>query len=399
LKPEVIRVIGCQGSIQLITATSVVLNQKINHEFNYKTYLLVYELYAPHGQDVDFFAFIKKMGEAGPLKFEKIIYLSPDIISQIESQFLTGGLLAARNMMSDLTGIGKVDELYLTSNWHRGNKIVMHCICSSVKICYGDSIGLFIPEDYFAEKTFTSSVKKIKGIKTLAYRWEALKIYFKNPSRRPRFNVLKPINFEVGYYLTLELTDEKPSWPVKFTNKKSLIETFNLYLQCLSLDLGNDAMLRLPKVVFLLTTNFSEAQKMTFEDEIEAYFEYLKAHEEAGTAVIIKPHPRDSAIKLKRLQQRLMDTYAVKVLDGKMDFFVPFELFLIMLIENNPEYLNKIGYHTFSSSCLSIKILFDRDPYVGMGEALVNKYFQPGFRASRIAHEKDLKWLLAGKYE
>lgn len=399
MKPEVVRVIGCQGSAQLITATSVVLNQKINQEGNYRTFLVVYELFAPHGQDVDFFEFIKKMAESGPIKFEKIIYLSPDIMTRIETQFFTEGLMGARNIMSDLTGINKVDELYLSSNWHPGNKILMHCMPSSIKICYGDSIGLFIPEGYFDEKTFASTVTKIKVIKNLAYRWAGLKLYFKHPSRRPSFKILKPINFNIGYYLTLKLTDEKPAWPVRSTNKNVLIETFNQYLRCLSFDLGNDPMLQQPKVVFLLTTNFSEAQKMTLENEIEAYFEYLIAHEEEGTAVIIKPHPRDSAIKLKRLQQRLMDTYTVKVLDGKMDFFVPFELFLIMLMENNPEYLSKIGYHTFSTACLSIKILFDQDPQVGLGEALVRKYFQPGFRIARIAHEEDLKGLLSGKYE
>ena len=379
MKTELIRVIGCQGSIQLITATSVVLNQKKNHEGNYKTYLLVYELYAPHGQDVDFFEFLKKMAESGPIKFEKIIYLTPDIITSIEMQFITVGSHGAQKMMSDLTGLNKVDELYLTSNWHLGNKIVMHSLLSKVKICYGDSIGLFIPGDYFAYQTIASRVKKIKAVMNLAHRWEGLKLYFKHPSRKPSFSVLKPINFNIGYYLTLDLTEEKPAWPVHFTNKKALIETFNHYLRCLSFDLGKDPMLQQPKVVFLLTTNFSEGQKMTLENEIEAYFEYLKFHEVEGTAVIVKPHPRDSAIKLKRLQQRLADRYIVKVLDAKNNFFVPFELFLIMLMENNPEYLSKIDYHTFSSSCLSIKILFNRKPHVGLGEAFVRKFFNPNF--------------------
>lgn len=375
------------------------MNEKKNQPVNSKTYLLVYELYAPNGQDVDFFEFIKKMAESGPINFEKIIYLSPEIITRIESKFFAEGLISARKVMSDLTGIHQADELYLTSNWHRGNKILLHCIDSGLKVCYGDSIGLFIPEGYFADKTFASTVKKFNGIRNLALLWQGLKLYFRHPSRRPSFKVLSPVNFDIGYYLTLELTSEKPSWPVHFTNKNALIQTFNRYLRCLSFDLNNDPILRHPKVVFLLTTNFSEAQKMTFENEIEAYLEYLKTYEEDGTAVIIKPHPRDSAIKLKYLQKRLMERYPVKVLDDKKDFFVPFELFLIMLIENNPDYINKIRYHTFSSACLSIKILFDKDPQVGMGEALVNKYFQPGFRKSRIAHEKDLKWLLAGKYE
>jgi hypothetical protein len=135
LDRELVRVIGCQGSIQLITATSVVLNEKKNQPVNSKTYLLVYELYAPNGQDVDFFEFIKKMAESGPINFEKIIYLSPEIITRIESKFFAEGLISARKVMSDLTGIHQADELYLTSNWHRGNKILLEIkYCCTVSI-------------------------------------------------------------------------------------------------------------------------------------------------------------------------------------------------------------------------------------------------------------------------
>ena len=396
---ELRRVIGCQGSIQLITATNAVEHhQATRPDIQYKNYLLVYELYSPHGQDVDFFKFIKKLALSGPIKFENILYLNAEAIQGLHEEYLKGGLNSAREKLRSLTGIDRADELFLTSNWHPGNKIVMNCLPSASTICYGDSIGLYIPEDYFNEKNNFSTLKKNKVVKSFMGAFQAFRAYQTYPSRRPRLKALKSKKFNLGYYLTLSLTAEKPNWPVIFINKRSLLETFNKYVQGLTFDLGKDPILHESALAFILTTNFSEAQKMSLENEILAYHEYVNKHIEKGTAIVVKPHPRDSQLKLKMLESTLKTDYKVKILNNDYDSFIPFELTLIMFKSIEPGKFLTSRYYTFSSSCLSIKILFDQNPQVGLGSALVNKYFQQTHKRSRVQHEQDLQRLLSSNY-
>jgi hypothetical protein len=396
-KQQSVRVIGCQGTIQLITATSVVL-LNTRTDVNYKNYLLVYELYSPPGQELDFYRFIRNMAENGPLKFEKIVYLPADKLQEIEHEFSRYGLAASQKKLTSMIGLSHADELFLTSNWHPGNKIMMHCIPSGKRLCYGDSIGLFIPEGYFVEQTLATLIKKWKPINSLIHFGQAVKLFATYKARRPRFVTLKPRPFDVGYYLTLSLTQEIPRWPVHFTNRSSLISTFNQYMGCLPPGLFRDPIFRNSELCFLLTTNFSEARKMSVENEIQAYTAYLTRRVKTGGSVIIKPHPRDSKAKLQLLQASLSAHFQVKVLDEMTELFAPFELILIRLEAEDSTQVNRSKFHTFSSACLSLKILFGCDPEVGMGDELINRYFEPAHRPARRKHEGDLKRLLREDY-
>ncbi|NEQ63245.1 MAG: hypothetical protein F6K53_40250, partial [Moorea sp. SIO4A1] len=60
------RIITCQGSIQLVTALSVLsYRQKEQHKLNieYQNYLIIYDLYTPPGQIDKFAEFVKKMAQ------------------------------------------------------------------------------------------------------------------------------------------------------------------------------------------------------------------------------------------------------------------------------------------------------------------------------------------------
>jgi hypothetical protein len=115
--------------------------------------------------------------------------------------------------------------------------------------------------------------------------------------------------------------------------------------------------------------------------------------------VIIKPHPRDGATKLKALASRLQQKgYEVLLLNNLDFYFLPFELFLQKLEKQNPALLTTFKYFTFSTACLSIRLLFGCEPLVGLGDRLVERYFYPQHQALRKQHERDLKRLLtAGK--
>jgi hypothetical protein len=384
----VTRVIGCQGSIQLVTATNVVI-RRTQLGTRYHNILLVYDLYTPPGQDLSFFQFIKKMAGLGPLPFGKIIYLSPPTIAQLEEIYRIRGKKLARDYLRTVTGIEAADELFLCSNWQLGNNLLMHCYDSSEKICYGDSIGLHIPEGYFADQSFTQKLRRFSTVRKLLDWSKAFRLLLRNPKQRPLMTNLLPQKFSSGYYLTTKLTKEKPAWPYEFTDKQSLVQTFQSFSAAVDFD-GHG--LQANRTAILVTTNFSESRKMTLGNEIDAYLQFVKRNTEPGITIIIKPHPRDSPEKLKRLQNELNKLYKVQLLSRVDDYYTPFELFLFKI---NSEILPQIRYLTFSTACLSIKLLFSRNVNVGFGTDLVDSYFNNAAKPSRIKHEDDLNNLLA----
>jgi hypothetical protein len=396
---EVIRVIGCQGSIQFMTAAHalIVHEDRSTPGRVYKNYLLVYDLYAPNGQSEDFFLFIKGMAGQGPVTFEKVCYIDPPTSNSLGSMFHEHGIEEVRKKILEVTGINHVDELYLSTNWQPLNKLLINCFRSSYKVCYGDSIGLHIPEHYFSDHNFKATIKR-SGIVQLARRlYEQGTLALKFPRRKPVFGRLHEVKFDVAYYVTVELVEKKPAWKYFLTDKSSLLKTYQRYTPLLSTEEIRDLFVQgggSPAI--MMTTNFSEAGRMTLENELNAYLQFVQRHVGQGTLLIIKPHPRDSKSKLDELRRLLSaNAYNVAILDDIKYYFVPFELFLLRIRENYPEFLADIRYFTFSSSCLSIKFLFGQEPYVGMETDLVNKYFNPSQRSSRIKHEQDLRRLLA----
>jgi hypothetical protein len=396
-RAQKIRIIGCQGSIQFITAMNVLTHyasQNDPQNTAYRNYLLIYELASPKGQDVNFYQFIRRLALSGPVKFEKIVYLRPEDLDHLHQKFSEYGFASARENLLSISGMPPADELYVCSNWQRGNKLLMNCYPARKAICYGDSIGMHIPEGYFDERPARIPVKTIMMYRKLRAFSKGVQTYLQNRHRRPGLQMIKTKKFDWGYYMTTDLTRQKPAWNYTTTEKKSLIDTFRDYASSLEIPLLSDPILQEERIAFLITTNFSESEKMTLDNEIQAYVEFLRQHLEPGASLVIKPHPRDSVQKLGALNKTLSSIYHVRVLDGVNDYFIPFEFILMQLRDRYPEKISQFNYFTFSTACLSIKVLFGQQAEVGLGKEIVNKYFRDIARAPRIQHEEDLRQLL-----
>jgi hypothetical protein len=381
LPKSVKRIIGCQGTIQLVTVTSVIRQLEASDTpASSQNILLIYELFSPEGGGVPFAEFIMNMAKSGPLSFEKIIYIDAQMMADIAAVVEKRGVAAARKEFDRLTGNFQPDEVHACSNWQFGNKLLLNCYSETKKITGGDSIGLYIPEGYFAEKKSFSALKNI--LRKLSER--VLK-------------KLRTIPFDSGHYIALDLASQKPSWPVVKASKELLWKTFIDYGKSIKFQPISKSILNNQDVAVLMTTNFSEAQKMSLENEISAYQEYIQQYLPDGGAVIVKPHPRDSKIKLAKLKEQLQKNYQCEMLDELESYFTPFELFLIELNETEPKSTDRMKFLTFSTACLPIKFLFNKNPEVGFGSALVKKYMYPGYHAGRIDHENDLRQLLQKK--
>ena len=83
------RIVTCQGSIQLVTALSV-LNYREQEQINYQyeNYLVIYDLNSPPGQIDAFAAFIKKMAQL-IYDWKTIVYILPEQMQAMASKSMS----------------------------------------------------------------------------------------------------------------------------------------------------------------------------------------------------------------------------------------------------------------------------------------------------------------------
>ncbi|MEC4819509.1 MAG: hypothetical protein SAK29_40505, partial [Scytonema sp. PMC 1069.18] len=143
------RVITCQGTIQLVTALSVLAHREREQQhlgYQYENYLVIYELYAPSEQVDEFVVLIKKMAELVS-DWKAIVYISPEELKNIEIKLKTTGYSKIFKIVHELVGIDSPNEIYLCRNWQFGNKLLINTYRSAEKICYGDSIGIYFSQN------------------------------------------------------------------------------------------------------------------------------------------------------------------------------------------------------------------------------------------------------------
>jgi hypothetical protein len=146
--------------------------------------------------------------------------------------------------------------------------------------------------------------------------------------------------------------------------------------------------------VVLMTSNFSEASRMSRENELVAYEQFVKQLKLAPeSTLVIKPHPRDREDKIRELTSRFESMFAnVVLLDDPNLIYTPFEVFLMQTFESeNGTTPRDLKIITFSTACLSLPILFNLRPIIGFGTEIVKALFFEIHISGRINHERDLQ--------
>ncbi|NEP22336.1 polysialyltransferase family glycosyltransferase [Moorena sp. SIO3I6] len=389
------RIITCQGSIQLVTALSVLsYRQKEQHKLNieYQDYLIIYDLSTPPGQIDKFAEFVKKMAQLVH-KWEVINHINPEQIDAISNKLDSCSPRKIYDMVHKLVGTKSADEIYLCRNWQFGNQLLINTYKSAEKICYGDSIGIYFSSNnngFFPAYTppklnFVSYTKnKIKAVISKVKEKLQLK------------TSLKTINFDIGYFVLPDILGELPPMKYITLDKSKLLETFKNFKGLLDVNYIQQFQENIDNfpVLILLNSNFSEASRMSEEDEIAGYRQFLlNRHIEPNTILVIKPHPRDSNIKIKMLQSKLADLFSdILVLSEPHLLFLPFEiLFAQVFIESDMSVRNNIKVLTFSSACLSLKLLFNVTCIVGFGDHITTNIFYEDYMLGRLKHEQYLR--------
>ena len=220
------RIITCQGSIQLITALSVInyrAKEQISFNKHYEDYLVIYDLYTTPGQIEEFANYVKKMAELAH-QWKAINYINPIQFNTISKELATSSPRKIHDSVHKLVGTDSADEIYLCRNWQFGNQLLINTYKSAEKICYGDSIGIYFSSNakgLFAASTppklnFGSYIKK--QIKTVISKVKE-KLQLKT--------VLKNVEFDIGYFILPDIMGELPPMKTIVLDKSELLKTFD----------------------------------------------------------------------------------------------------------------------------------------------------------------------------
>ncbi len=301
LKPQTIkRLVACFGSIQLVTALSV-LNyreqeqRKLNLE--YENYLVITPLWASQEQNAKFAAFIEKMANSIG-SWKKIVYIPLEEIKSIAKKCKHGNFSRIASLVHKLLGIEVPDEIYLSREWMFENKLLMNVYEAAEKICYGDGIGI-----YFSQSAFPTSRSPQNLYSYLASKYRVIKRSLKKLIYKTQLQSKN--KFDLGYFSLPYAFGEIPPMKTVILDKIVFLRTFQILKKSLENLIDINCIYNLCEkienipVSILLTSNFSEALgRISLENEIAAYRELLESHGIPESSILlIKPHPRDSRKK------------------------------------------------------------------------------------------------------
>lgn len=393
------RVVTCQGGIQLVAALAALETREAEQQrsdVEYEDYLVIYDLYAPDSQLPQFKDAVQRMAQA-LRDWKSIVYFSKEQMIEFDQQLTLATMSQVYQRIRDLVGVAEADEIYLCRNWQFGNSLMLNVYRDAWKVCYGDSIGIYFSEAYFSPAVTKNGRPPLKAAvrQQLSRVKHSLRSRLTGDKTPLRDGPLDEIQFDIGYFLLPEILREIPPMETRLVNKATTGEIFRKLAGALDPEqiVAQYGYLAEVPAVILMTSNFSEASRMSSENELAAYREFLeKLQLPRESTLIIKPHPRDGEEKVRELGRRLSDMFANVVLLMEQNlFFTPFEVFLIQTFlresESTPRSPKII---TFSTACLSLPILFDIQPIIGFGNDIVRTLFFENYISGRLQHEHDL---------
>lgn len=399
------RLVACFGSIQLVTALSVLSYRESQQSLNFKydNYLVITPLWAPEEHNKEFAAFIEKMAKSIYL-WERIVYVPLEQMKSIANKLNLFGFSETSNLVQELLGSESFDEVYLSRSWELENQLLMNVYKSAEKICYGDGCGIYFSQSafpvivpvknsyvYFLKSMYTLLKEKIKIIFP---SYQSLKGKIKAIFPQQKF--LKQEDFDAGYFFLPYAFSEVPPMETIVLDKAIFLKTIqkaretfvsSAYLNYIG---KLRSILQNVSTSILLTSNFSEASsRMSLENEIAAYREFLYLQGISKESILlIKPHPRDSEFKIHSLKSVLNDLYSDIFLLEDILFYLPFEIFFMDVFFNEETMkFQSPRIFAFSSACLTLEFFFDVQCTVGFGSSIVRKYFYKAHVSSRLKHE------------
>jgi len=381
------RIVACQGPIQLVTAVAVLRQHDLESPDDdgangpiWDDHLVIMDLACPPAQEIAFVKALEQMARA-LRPWKSVVHLKQS--SLVDSKSLGCQISTIEGLIGQK--LDNVGEVYVVREWQVGNQVLFKAFPSAMKICFGDSIGIYLAPTYM--------MPKVGFLQSIARHLKSAAMADYENKRMPRDLEFPRVPADC-YYLTLpKAFDPVPSANIKSTNVALLQQVIADLIPLLPDTVLSQLKPRLDgrRLVVLVGSNFSEQGVMTPEAEISAYIEYLSEQNlDSNSLVLLKPHPRDRVEKLRELEIALNRIFqSVFALSGDIGFFLPLEA-LLMNIRSVGSIDRNIDVCTFSSACLASKYILDITPRIGFGGRLVKKHFKAPFVEARLNHERQL---------
>ena len=385
-----VRLIACQGSIQLIAAwaalraASCEASPRSSSEWD--NVLVLYGLYAGAGQEREFVDAIRELAE---VLFPncRVVHVDAQTVKRWRRLVVLGGVAFVVKELRRRLGVGRVEEVYAGRNWQFENRLLLNSFPENKAICYGDALGVYFSEDN-PYLTISSNSQELKGaqakFKAAVKEWWLM---------RERC-ALPLVDFVQGYYLRPTAFGEIPPGRYTTVPAKRYAMAFERLVNLLTDEMLDEVVQRSTssRVMFLLTSNFSEAGRMTRADELSAYDEFVNSHavDMQPCALVLKPHPRDDRGKILALKKRLSQGgMQVYVMDEPKLFYMPFEVIFAALLHRGLS-SHKLTILAVSAAGLPLSWLFGVRCEIGFGREILEKYYPSSQILERADHENYL---------
>lgn len=400
IKTAVARIIVAQGSLQLITALVAAEASSPEAPPPQPDDILVLHglTREPERSEQWAGALSAIASRLGPWK--RIVFLSHAQIKSLRRLARHEGWKAALEPLRRTLGVDLASEIHLQANPDIVNALIVASYPDARSFCYGDGLGLNYSEHYWEPRSRSGDARHRveEALKTL--RRVALRTLGRDPvPPAPSFDcycLMLPNHFDHFAADPIQLDVE--------CFRRRISEVVSLVPE-----LSNDSEPALgwlswipsqaEEVVFLLSSCFSEAGRISQDNEIAGYLEALEAlAPSSAAAIVLKGHPRDERTKIERLVERLRDRYPhVHVMEGPLERFLPFEVLLEPGLRSSKMPFSR--FLTFSSSCLALELLYERETALGFGAETVRRLFRPEYVERRLVQERDLtraiEWIRA----
>ena len=394
------RIVAVQGSAQLTSALAAMRSSdRSQRRTALENHLIVHDLSAPDEQTESFANCLLDLCRHATT-WASVRYVTHADLDQFDQAFIFGGWSAACQMFRKTLNVLSCDQLLLGQNVLFINKLLQQSYPTAERACYGDGVGLNFTSDYYNPR---SEPRWLRGFE----RWCRGKLKTSRGStlshtRNRPYLKENVVDFHKYYLLIANGFDQHLTHfeQLEAEDFRNLFVVFSESLPryakatCKQLELALDSA---DQVVFLLTSNFSETKRMTFESELECCVDQARNQCASDNALlIVKPHPRDSQAKIAAIKKEALKHFRnVVTLSDPWTFFIPFESIFARFIANNPRIASMTSVVCSSSACVSLELLYGQKCELGFGDANITNHFAVAWQNLRRRHEADLLRLLS----
>jgi hypothetical protein len=379
------RIVVCQGTAQLGAALAVMgYRESLVHEAAYENYLVVSDTNVPEESVRESNDLIR--GLAGVSKgWTSMAFPESAILSGFMRDISINGAQDVYNKLYAMLGISSADEIYVSNNWSGLNRLMLNAFMGSRKICYGDGIGVHMPEAYASgyyagQRHGLASIKHfLSVIKGALASFIPGKRFIRDVDIHENYinapDVFRPVNARTGEKVPSEYM-------------RDVMKVFSGYIdEDVKKDINKIVSGR--DVTVLLVSMLYEQGMMALESEARAYADFTRSIvKDKGDVLIIKPHPRCCAVKTELIGEALRGMFGrIRVLDDKALGFMPFEA-VFCGINGAAKTLRVVN---FSTAGIALKYFFGAECWTGFGDHIVKRYFNKKFVKSRMEHERLLR--------